>query len=164
MPQRATTMNGMLTECRKVTCHTSVCLFALTTVPRAVKHHPIRVEKQLFKRSDKQLKTYLASLERDSEVPGLYFQDIPVQSLAEFACVFLGGNMKIHHGCLWNLVNTSFRSWFLESASFLSGPPKSKVPDGGTLEFRILVTWHRYQAVEAFSYLPTHHIPNLGIH
>ena len=46
---------------------------------------------------------------RDSEVPGLYFQDIPVQSLAEFAFVlffFLGGGGRIwtyndiHHGCL----------------------------------------------------------------
>lgn len=35
---------------------------------------------------------------RDSEVPGLYFQDIPVQSLVEFAFVFFfggGENMDI---------------------------------------------------------------------
>ena len=37
---------------------------------------------------------------RDSEVPGLYFQDIPVQSLAEFAFVlffFWGGGGEYGH-------------------------------------------------------------------
>lgn len=34
---------------------------------------------------------------RDSEVPGLYFQDIPVQSLAEFVFFFGGGDGEYGH-------------------------------------------------------------------
>ena len=188
MPHRATTMTGMLTECRKVTCHTSICLFVCLFAWQRyqelqVKHHPIRVEKLQLKRGPisnwrrsqfgtKVLPCYVTL--RCLDFTSKTFQFRAWQSL--LLLFFFGGGgggriwtyNDIHHGFLWNLVNMSFRwSWFLESASsFLSGllrhRPKSKVPDGGTLEFRILVTWRRYQAVqhENITFYPPY--PQLG--